>query len=138
MLTRSAPLSSIDIVNLPSGDLSQYVSEYLGCEKLSTGSTQDIYFEKKIVVKEEIAANLKLRLTELIKFEDAKRVIFGIFTNGIQHDEVCRIFREVTTELFKKSTNVKSGRVLCVEINGSGKGCGIVAADDKIRIWKDA
>ena len=137
MLTRSAPLSSIDIVNLPSGDLSQYVSEYLGCEKLSTGST-DVYFEKKIIVKEEIAANLKLRLTELIKFEDAKRVIFGIFTNGIQHDEVCRIFREVTTELFKKSTNIKSGRILCVEINGSGKGCGIVAADDKIRTWKDA
>ena len=105
---------------------------------MPTGSTLDIYFEKKIVVKEEIAANLELRLTELIKFEDAKRVIFGIFTNGIQHDEVCRIFREVTTELFKKSTNVKSGRILCAEINGFGKGCGIVAADDKIRIWKDA
>lgn len=120
-------------------DLSQYVSEYLGSEKHSTGAAEDdVYFDKKIVVKEEIAANLKSRLTELIKFEDAKRVIFGIFTNSIQHDEACRIFRQVSTEFLRKTANIKSGRILCAEINGSGKGCGIVAADDKIQIWTDA
>jgi hypothetical protein len=24
-----------------------------------------------------------------------------------------------------------------LEVNGTGRGCGVVAADDKIKIWKD-
>ena len=28
------------------------------------------------------------------------------------------------------------GRMWSIEINGTGKGCGLIAADDKIRIWR--
>ena len=77
------------------------------------------------------------RLTELLKYEDAQRVVVGVFSQGggMSHNKVCKIFKQVCIDLLRQEA--KSGRVMCVEVNGTGKGCGIIAADDKIKVWMD-
>ena len=79
------------------------------------------------------------RLTELLKYEDARRVVVGVFSpgGGLSHSAVCQIFKQVCIGLLRQEANVRSGRVMCIEINGTGKGCGIIAADDNIKIWMD-
>ena len=47
------------------------------------------------------------------------------------------IFTRITKSLFKQDRENCKGRIWCLEINGSGRGCGIIAADDKIWTWKD-
>ena len=79
------------------------------------------------------------RLTELLKYEDAQRVVVGVFSQGggMSHNKVCKIFKQVCIDLLRQEANLRSGRVMCVEVNGTGKGCGIIAADDKIKVWMD-
>merc|ERR1712203_199202 len=116
-------------------ELAQHVSDYLGTVSHGQHNQNEyVFFQKKIVLKEESAINLKDRLAVLLKYEDAQRVVVGVFSQGggISHDEVCKIFKQVCIGLLRQEVNVRSGRVMCVEVNGTGKGCGIIAADDKI------
>ncbi len=48
---------------------------------------------------------------------------------------VSRIFESKAKELLKRRS-ISFGRIWSVEVNGTGKGCGLIAADDKIRIWR--
>ena len=72
-----------------------------------------------------------------MKFEDEKVVIFGLFSLLIPREKMIEIFTRVVKSLFKKDRKNCQGRIWCLEINGSGRGCGVIAADDKIWTWKD-
>jgi hypothetical protein len=48
---------------------------------------------------------------------------------------VCQIFESKAKGLMKKRT-LSLGRIWSVQINSDGNSCGLVAADDKIRIWR--
>ena len=85
------------------------------------------------------AEEFKMKSTELLKYEDAQRVVVGVFSpgGGLSHSAVCQIFKRVCIGLLRQEANVRSGRVMCIEVNGTGKGCGIIAADNNIKIWMD-
>jgi hypothetical protein len=114
-------------------ELSQYVSKYVG-----TLDMKPLYYTKTIILKEEDAKNLESRVNEILKFEEDKCVIFGIFSNSLKPSFITKTFREKAKFFIKTAPRPSTlGRVWCVEVNGRGKGCGIIAADDKIKIWKD-
>ena len=97
----------------------------------------DIFFEKTIILKEDNEIQLENRLQEIMKFEDEKVVIFGLFSVLIKREKMIEIFTRITKSLFKQDRENCKGRIWCLEINGSGRGCGVIAADDKIWTWKD-
>ena len=96
---------------------------------------QAMFFTKTIIVKEDNLSSLESRLKELMKYEDEKLVIFGIFSPSIKPKKIIDSFIQIAKHFFKTSKPI--GRIWCAEINGTGKGCGVVAAGDKIKIWKD-
>ena len=98
--------------------------------------SKNLFYEKTIILKEENETNLENRLRELMKFEEEKLVIFGIFSCTIKTPKIVDIFATIAKNLFKSNRESK-GRIWCLEVNGSGRGCGVVAADDKIWTWKD-
>ena len=126
-------MTNEEILETPSRCMAQFVSIYVG-----TLAETDLYFEKKIVIKENILNNLKNRITEILKFEDSKRVIFGVFTTALNPKDVCDAFEDTVKNLIKKKSKKEvNGGVWCVEINGSSRGLGVIAADDKIKTWRD-
>ena len=48
---------------------------------------------------------------------------------------VSQIFERKAKDYLKRKSKAL-GRMWSIEINGTGKGCGLIAADDKIRIWR--
>jgi len=48
---------------------------------------------------------------------------------------VCQIFESKAKGLMKKRT-LSLGRIWSVQINSEGNSSGLVAADDKIKIWR--
>jgi len=72
-----------------------------------------------------------------MKYETEKYVIFGVFSNSLKSPAICKVFIENTKNLIKTEKERPIGRIWCLEVNGTGRGCGVVAADDKIKIWKD-
>ena len=99
---------------------------------------QPIYFEKKIIIKDDNLESLEGRITELLRFEDTKRVIFGVFNTSEDASRIIKMFITRAKEFMKEAGRKKAlGRIWCIEINGTAKGCGIIASDDAIRIWKD-
>lgn len=75
------------------------------------------------------------RLREIMKYERETYVIFGVFSLKLKSREICPMFITEAKSLFKKAKAL--GRIWCLEVNGSGKGCGLIGADDKIKIWRD-
>ena len=64
-------------------------------------------------------------------------MIFGVFST-LEEEAVKKLFSTCA----KKSVNLtprktSCGRIWTLEVNGSGRGCGIVAADEKIFSWRD-
>ena len=92
-------------------------------------SKNDIFFEKTIILKEDNETQLENRLQEIMKFEDEKVVIFGLFSVSIKREKMIEIFTRITKSLFKQDRENCKGRIWCLEINGSGRGCGVIAAD---------
>ena len=114
-------------------ELCNHVSHYIG-----TYDNQPIYFEKKIIIKDDNLESLEGRITELLRFEDTKRVIFGVFNNMEDTSRITKMFQAKAKQFIKQAGKRKSlGRIWCIEINGTGKGCGLIAADDTIKEWKD-
>ncbi len=94
-------------------------------------------YDKIIVIKEDDLDNLRKRIVELLKYEECKLVNFGVFTS-LKREEVVKCFVKAAKECMKKSQlGQVLGRVWSLEFNGSGKGCGVIAADDKIHSWRD-
>lgn len=109
----------------------KYVSHYIG--RLGN---EAIFYGKTIIIKhEEDAKSLESRLHELIKYEDENYVIFGIFSASLKASVIAQIFIQKAKDLMKKQKSI--GRIWTLEINGRAKGCGIIAADDKLWIWRD-
>ena len=127
-------LSPKNLEDLGPKELGEYVSHYIG-----TYNDEPIYFEKKIIIKDDNLNSLEGRITELLRFEDTKRVIFGVFNVPEEISaQIITIFEAQSRRFIKETGRKKAlGRIWCIEINGSGKGCGVIAADDRIRIWKD-
>ena len=113
--------------------MGKYVSMFIG-----SYNKQPIYFEKKIIIKDENLESLEGRITELLRFEDTKRVIFGVFNFSQNASTITKMF-ESKAKTFIKEVGMKKalGTIWCIEINGTAKGCGVIAADDAIRVWKD-
>lgn len=87
--------------------------------------------------KEENESSLQSRIHELLKYEDKDRVVFGIFSAGIKPQKIRAIFSSEAKSLIKNAKPRPIGRIWSIEINGSGRGCGIVAADDQIKTWTE-
>ena len=132
-MLRPEKLSKKRISELEPKELGKYVSMFIG-----QYNKQPIYFEKKIIIKDDNLESLEGRITELLRFEDTKRVIFGVFNFSQDSSSIVKMF-EAKAKLFIKEVGRKKalGRIWCIEINGTGKGCGVIAADDSIRVWKD-
>jgi len=111
-------------------ELQQNVSHYIG-----HSNDEPVFFSKTIILKEENLSALESRMAELMKYEDEKLVIFGIFSNSVKFRKIIECFLKNARPIFKTTKSI--GRIWCAEVNGTGKGCGIIAADDKIKIWKD-
>ena len=125
-------MSNEEIKEKSAKNLTKNVSHFIG----HLGEN-DIFFEKTIILKEDNEIQLENRLQEIMKFEDEKVVIFGLFSVLIKREKMIEIFTRVTKSLFKQDRENCKGRIWCLEINGSGRGCGVIAADDKIWTWKD-
>ena len=125
-------MSDEEIKEKSAKNLTKNVSHFIG----HLGE-KNIFFEKTIILKEDNEIQLENRLQEIMKFEDEKVVIFGLFSVSIQREKIIEIFTRVTKSLFKQDRENCKGRIWCLEINGSGRGCGVIAADDKIWTWKD-
>lgn len=111
-------------------DLQKYVSSDLN-------SNEYLRFEKIVVLKEDDLGNLRSRLTELMRNEECRRVNFGVFTN-LRRADVKRCFEECAKTAIRAGAKQNtSGRIWSSEINGSGRGCGVIAGDDKIYVWRD-
>ena len=109
------------------------MSVYIG-----TLGNEDLYFQKKIVLKEENLKAFQGRVTEFLKAETSKRLAFGIFTTKLTKGEVCGKFKEAVLDFIKtKAKDKLVGTIWCVEVNGSAKGLGVVVADNGIKIWRD-
>ena len=54
---------------------------------------QPIYFEKKIIIKDDNLESLEGRITELLRFEDTKRVIFGVFNLSEDASKITQMFQ---------------------------------------------
>ena len=109
-------------------DLLKYVSSDLN-------SNEYTRFEKIVVLKEDDAHNLRSRLAELMRNEECRRVNFGIFTQ-LRRADVKKAFEETAKAAIRGHKN-NAGRIWSAEINGSGRGCGVIAGDDKIYVWRD-
>jgi hypothetical protein len=74
-----------------------------------------------------------------MKYEVCKRVNFGIFSN-LPRDEVVRSFVAAAKNSLRKKEDRKGrvGSIWALEVNGGGKGAGVIAADDKVYAWKDS
>ena len=124
VLDTSEAIGNEEVSNQPAKDLAQFVSEYLGVlQDCRSNLTQDIFFDKKIVIKEENGANLKSRLTELIKYEEGQRVIFGIFTTEMTREEACKaglifgqIFGQISSNLPKFGNKVMKRSKLSIRM----------------------
>ena len=125
-------MSNEEIKEKSAKNLTKNVSHFIG----HLGE-KNIFFEKTIILKEDNEIQLENRLQEIMKFEDEKVVIFGLFSVSIKREKLIEIFTRVTKSLFKQNRENCKGRIWCLEINGSGRGCGVIAADDKIWTWKD-
>ena len=131
-LFKKKKLSNEEIKEKSAKNLTKNVSHFIG----HLGEN-DIFFEKTIILKEDNETQLENRLQEIMKFEDEKVVIFGLFSLLISREKMIEIFTRITKFLFKQDREICKGRIWCLEINGSGRGCGVIAADDKIWTWKD-
>ena len=131
-LFKKKKLSDEEIKEKSAKTLTKNVSNFVG----HLGE-HDIFFDKTIILKEDEETHLENRLQEIIKFEDEKYVIFGLFCLSKKREKMIEIFTRVVKSLFKKDRKNCNGRIWCLEINGSGRGCGVIAADDKIWTWKD-
>ena len=125
-------MSNEEIKEKSAKNLTKNVSHFIG----HLGE-KNIFFEKTIILKEDNEIQLENRLQEIMKFEDEKVVIFGLFSVSIKREKMIEIFTRITKSLFKQDRENCKGRIWCLEINGSGRGCGVIAADDKIWTWKD-
>ena len=125
-------MSNEEIKEKSAKNLTKNVSHFIG----HLGE-KNIFFEKTIILKEDNEIQLENRLQEIMKFEDEKVVIFGLFSVLIKREKMIEIFTRITKSLFKQDRENCKGRIWCLEINGSGRGCGVIAADDKIWTWKD-
>ena len=125
-------MSDEEIKEKSAKNLTKNVSHFIG----HLGE-KNIFFEKTIILKEDNEIQLENRLQEIMKFEDEKVVIFGLFSVSIKREKMIEIFTRITKSLFKQDRENCKGRIWCLEINGSGRGCGVIAADDKIWTWKD-
>ena len=125
-------MSNEEIKEKSAKNLTKNVSHFIG----HLGEN-DIFSEKTIILKEDNETQLENRLQEIMKFEDEKVVIFGLFSVSIKREKMIEIFTRITKSLFKQDRENCKGRIWCLEINGSGRGCGVIAADDKIWTWKD-
>ena len=134
-LFKKKKLSDEDIKEKSAKNLTKHVSHFIGT--LGTEKCENLYFDKTIILKEDNENQLENRLQEIMKFEDEKIVVFGLFSLVIKREKIIEIFTQVTKSLFKKERQNCKGRIWCLEINGTGKGCGVIAADDKIWTWKD-
>ena len=95
-------------------ELATHVSQFIGhCDD------QDLFFTKTIILKEDNQNALESRLNELMKYEDEKLVIFGIFSS-IKTRKIIETFIQTAKHYFKSSKPI--GRIWCAEINGTGKG----------------
>ena len=89
-------------------------------------------------IKEEDHPNLRTRVNELLKCEDCKLVNFGVFSATLDAGDVIRTFVAAAKARLKSTCHASVlGRIWSLEVNGTGKGCGLIAADDKIHVWKD-
>ena len=131
-LFKKKKLSDEEVKEKSAKTLTKNVSNFVG----HLGE-HDIFFDKTIILKEDEETHLENRLQEIIKFEDEKSVIFGLFSLSIKREKMIEIFTRITKSLFKQDRENCKGRIWCLEINGSGRGCGVIAADDKIWTWKD-
>ena len=57
---------------------------------------QPIYFEKKIIIKDDNLESLEGRITELLRFEDTKLVIFGVFNLSEDASRIIQMFQNRT------------------------------------------
>ena len=132
-MLRPEKLTKKKVSELEPKELGKYVSMFIG-----TYNKEPIYFEKKIIIKDENLESLEGRITELLRFEDTKRVIFGVFNFGNDAACITKMFLTKAKQFIKEVGKKKAlGRIWCIEINGTAKGCGVIAADDSIRVWKD-
>lgn len=115
---------------LPAQDLSEWISYQIPVgDKLT--------FEKIVILKEDDLVNLRKRLREFLKQEDCKMVNFGIFSTA-PIDKVVQCFAKSARSIIRRDLRAESlGRIWSMEVNGTGKGCGLIAADDKIHTWTD-
>ena len=129
-----ARLSKNDVTEKMPKELANFVNHYVG-----TLDNKHVFFDKTIILKEVEAKNLESRLNEILKFENEKRVIFGIFSPTVKPKIICKIFKDKAKLWIKKGRNGEAarGHIWTVEVNGRCKGCGVIAADDKIRVWRD-
>ncbi len=97
-----------------------------------------VRYQKIVIIKEEDPENLSSRLSELLSGEDCKLVNFGIFSRMIARSEILERFSRAAKTVLRAScfANVL-GTIWSAEVNGSGTGCGLIAADDKIHVWRD-
>ena len=128
-----ATLSTKEIKEFTPKELSSYVSLYIGTYK-----DQPIYFDKKIIIKDDNFDSLESRITELLRFEDTKKVIFGVFTSPVNSTVLIEMFEAKSKEFIRAAGRQKAiGRIWVIELNGTVKGCGVIAADDTISAWRD-
>ena len=65
-------------------------------------------------------------------------MVFGIFATTEDTNKIIEMFKVKAKEFIKAEDRKKSaGRIWCIEINGTVKGCGVIAADDTIKVWKE-
>ena len=99
---------------------------------------KSICFEKQIIIKDDSVESIERRLTELLRFEDTRWVIFGIFSSTVRTDILTEIFQQKAKKFIKAAGKKKAvGRIWCIEVNGTMKGGGVIAADDTIKCWRD-
>ncbi len=79
-----------------------------------------------------------------MKYETSQRVNFGVFSSMPKSD-VAKTFAAVGKKCLRRKGVANDGQrnasrvgtIWCLEVNGSGRGGGVIAADDKVYSWKD-
>ncbi len=135
VLLKPTRLSKKDIIERMPKELAPYVNHYIG-----TLAGKEIFYDKTIILKEDDVKNLDSRINEILKFEDEKRVIFGIFSTSIKPKTITKLFRDKAKFWIRDAGKAKDnnkGQIWTVEVNGKCKGCGVIGEDTKIKIWRD-
>nr|XP_040564028.1 uncharacterized protein LOC121114213 [Lepeophtheirus salmonis]XP_040564029.1 uncharacterized protein LOC121114213 [Lepeophtheirus salmonis]XP_040564031.1 uncharacterized protein LOC121114213 [Lepeophtheirus salmonis] len=123
----------------PPTNLSTSVSKYLEAIVIHDGSHKRVTFDRIVIIKDR-NGNSETLLRDLISKADdgqtKKKINFGVFTED--GDKVKESFKKLAKRRLKElGARNRNGRIFCLELNGTGKGVGVIAESKKIYSWMD-